>query len=286
MISPLPARSGEVQAVVGRAMNAGGQLFDTAGNIARIVGNTLDPRAGSGGELLRVLQQTTAELAKASASPEAQEAFCRLVDTLTRLGTRGAPLVGHPASEPAQALLAALGNSLPPVLEALEPVLEHFATAVGGLVEASGPLLPAVAGLVAGLLLAVVPLLEAAAEVLRESAPELQRIADSLVVAAALLVPLPTALIDRGASVGAEVAQAALPPIADLSAALAEAVVALQPVLLASETVLVEGLERLQPVLLGAVAQAGRLARGLAVRISAVVSPAADPVVVLAVRPA
>lgn len=68
-----------------------GQLLDTAGNITRIAINTFDPKDGSGPEMLRVLRETTAELAEVSASPRAQEAFYRIVDTLTRLGTSGAP---------------------------------------------------------------------------------------------------------------------------------------------------------------------------------------------------
>ena len=128
-----------------------GQLLDTAGNITRIALNTFDPRDGSGSEVLRVLRETTAELAEASASPQAQEAFYRIVDTLTRLGSSaGAPLAVHPVSEPAQALLAALGDSLLPVLDAVEPAVEEFAVALGDLIEASSPLLPAAAGLAAG----------------------------------------------------------------------------------------------------------------------------------------
>ncbi|MDV9178608.1 hypothetical protein R6V09_51870, partial [Streptomyces sp. W16] len=118
-----------------------GQLLDTAGNITRIAINTLDPRDGSGAEALRVLRETTAELAEASASPQAQEAFYRIVDTLTRLGTTGAPLAVHPVSQPAQVLLGVLGDSLLPVLDAVEPAVEEFAAALGDLVEAASPLL-------------------------------------------------------------------------------------------------------------------------------------------------
>jgi hypothetical protein len=130
-----------------------GQLLDTAGNITRIAINTFDPRDGSGPEVLRVLRETTAELAEASASPQAQEAFYRIVDTLTRLGTSSAPLAVHPVSEPARVLLAALSDSLLPVLDAVEPAVEEFAAALGELVEASSPLLPAAAGVAAGTLL-------------------------------------------------------------------------------------------------------------------------------------
>ncbi|WP_369169061.1 hypothetical protein AB5J49_14570 [Streptomyces sp. R28] len=45
------------------------------------------------------------------------------------------------------------------------------------------------------------------------------------------------------------------------------------------------GLERLQPLLLAGASQAGRVARALAVRVSAAVSPAAEPGVVVAVTP-
>lgn len=109
-IPSLPSRD-DVLRMARSTTDIAGQLLDTAGNITRIAANTLDPWDGSGAEALRVLRQTTAELAEASASPQAQEAFYRIVDTLTRLGTTGAPLAVHPVSEPAQALLTALGDS-------------------------------------------------------------------------------------------------------------------------------------------------------------------------------
>jgi hypothetical protein len=177
-----------------------GQLLDTAGNITRIALNTFDPRDGSGAEALRVLRETTAELAEASASPQAQEAFYRIVDALTRLGTTGAPLAVHPVSRPAQALLAALGDSLLPILDAVEPAVQEAADALGDLMEAGSPLLPAVAGVAAGALLAVTPVIRATADVLRDSSPELRRIADALTSALAPLLPLQVALAGRAAA--------------------------------------------------------------------------------------
>ncbi|MBT2674925.1 hypothetical protein J7E95_29775 [Streptomyces sp. ISL-14] len=262
-----------------------GQLLDTAGNITRIAINTFDPRYGSGAEALRVLRQTTAELAEASASPQAQEAFYRIVETLTRLGTSGAPLAVHPVSEPAQALLAALGDSLLPVLDALEPAMEEFAAALGELVEATSPLLPATAGVAAGALLALTPLLGSTAEVLRESSPELRRIADALTAALTPLMPLQVALAERAAAAGANVVRVTLPPLADLTEAAAATTKAARPVLIAGEELLVTGLERLQPLLLAGASCAGRAARAVAVRVSAAVSPAAEQGVVVTVTP-
>ncbi|MFD5856418.1 hypothetical protein [Streptomyces chartreusis] len=283
-IPTLPSRD-DVLRMARSTTDITGQLLDTAGNLTRIALNTFDPRDGSGAEVLRVLRQTTAELAEASASPQAQEAFYRIVETLTRLGTSGAPLAVHPVSEPAQALLAALGDSLLPVLDAVEPAIEEFAAALGELVEATSPLLPATAGAAAGALLAVTPLLRAAAEVLRESSPELRRIADALTAALAPLMPLQVALAERTAAAGANVVRAALPPLADLTEAAAATVTAARPALIAGEELLVAGLERLQPVLLAGASRTGRVARGVAVRVSAAVSPAAEPGVVVAVSP-
>lgn len=263
-----------------------GQLLDTAGNITRIAVNTLDPRDGSGPELLRVLRRTTAGLAEASASPQAQETFHRIVDTLTRLGTTGAPLATHPVSEPAQVLLAALGDSLLPVLDAVEPAMEECAAVAGELTEALSPLLPAAAGLAAGLLLALIPVLRAAAEVMRDSAPELRRIADALTAALAPALPLQVALAERAAAVAADVARATLPPLADLTEAAAAATKAARPALVAGEELFVAGLEQLQPLLLATASHTGRAARAVAVRVSAAVSPAAERGVVVAVTPA
>ncbi|MGW2521050.1 hypothetical protein ACWC09_29345 [Streptomyces sp. NPDC001617] len=283
-IPSLPSRD-DVLRMARNTTDITGQLLDTAGNITRIAINTFDPRDGSGAEVLRVLRETTAELAEASASPQAQEAFYRIVDTLTRLGTSGAPLAVHPVSEPAQALLTVLGDSLLPVLDAVEPAVEEFADALGDLVEASSPLLPAAAGAVAGALLAVTPVLRAAADVLRDSSPELRRIADALTAALAPLIPLQVALAERAAAAGTGVARATLPPLADLTEAAAATTKAARPVLIAGEELLVAGLEQLQPLLMAAASRAGGLARAAAVRISAAVSPAADRGVVVAVSP-
>ncbi|MXM62656.1 hypothetical protein GR925_04150 [Streptomyces sp. HUCO-GS316] len=283
-IPTLPSRD-DVLRMARSTTDITGQLLDTAGNITRIAINTLDPRDGSGAEVLRVLRRTTAELAEASASPQAQEAFYRMVDTLTRLGTSGAPLAVHPVSEPAQALLTALGDSLLPVLDAVEPAVEEFAAALGELIEAMSPLMPATAGAAAGALLALTPLLQAAAEVLRDSAPELRRIADALTAALAPLMPLQVTLAERAAAAGAGVARASLPPLADLTEAAAATAKAARPLLVAGEEILVSGLEQLQPVALAVASRAGRVARAAAVRVSAAVSPTAEPGVVVAVTP-
>lgn len=281
-IPSLPSRD-DVLRMARNTTDITGQLLDTAGNITRIAINTFDPRDGSGAEVLRVLRQTTAELAEASASPQAQEAFYRIIDTLTRLGTSGAPLAVHPVSEPAQALLTAIGDSLLPVLDAVEPAVEEFADALGDLVEATSPVLPAAAGVAAGALLAVTPVLRAAADVLRDSSPELRRVADALTAALAPLMPLQVALAERAAAAGAGVVRATLPPLADLAEAAAATTKAARPLLVASEELLISGLEQLQPLLLTTASRAGRVARAAAVRVSAAVSPAADRGVVVAV---
>src|SRR5213592_4298345 len=72
-IPSLPSRD-DVLRMARNTTDITGQLLDTAGNITRIAINTFDPRDGSGAEVLRVLRETTAELAEASASPQAQEA--------------------------------------------------------------------------------------------------------------------------------------------------------------------------------------------------------------------
>lgn len=285
MLPTLPSRD-DVLRMARSTTDITGQLLDTAGNITRIAINTFDPRDGSGAEVLRVLRRTTAELAEASASPQAQEAFYRIVETLTRLGTSGAPLAVHPVSEPAHAFLTALSDSLLPVLDAVEPAVEEFAAALGELVEATSPLLPATAGLAAGALLALTPLLRAAAEVLREGSPELRRIADALTSALAPLMPLQVALAERAATAGANVVRVTLPPLADLTEAAAATTKAARPVLIAGEELLVAGLERLQPLLLSGASRAGLVARAVAVRVSAAVSPAAEQGVVLTVTPA
>jgi len=284
-IPSLPSRD-EVLRMARSTTDITGQLLDTVGNITRIAVNTLDPRDGSGAEALRVLRETTAELAEASASPQAQEAFYRIVDTLTRLGTTGAPLAVHPVSQPARVLLGVLGDSLLPVLDAVEPAVEEFAAALGDLVEAASPLLPAAAGVAAGILLALTPLLRAAADALADSSPELRRIAEALTAALAPLLPPQVALAQRAATTGAKVLRATLPPLADLTEAAAATTKTAVPMVVAGEELFVAALERVQPVLLAAAFRAGRVARATAVRVTAAVSPAADQGVVVAVSTA
>ncbi|WP_329248893.1 hypothetical protein OG223_17135 [Streptomyces sp. NBC_01478] len=281
-IPSLPSRD-EMLRMARSTTDITGQLLDTAGNITRIAINTLDPRDGSGAEALRVLRETTAELAEASASPQAQEAFYRIVDTLTRLGTTGAPLAVHPVSAPAQALLTVLGDSLLPVLDAVEPAVEEFTTALGDLIEAAAPLLPAAAGVAAGTVLALTPLIRALADALVDASPELRRIAEALTAALAPLLPFQVALAQRAAVAGVGVVRAALPPLADLTEAAAATTKAAGPMLVAGEELLVSALEQLQPALLAATSRAGRVARATAVRVTAAVAPAADQGVVVGV---
>ncbi|MET8450431.1 hypothetical protein [Streptomyces sp. NPDC005209] len=70
-----------------------------------------------------------------------------------------------------------------------------------------------------------------------------------------------------------------------MTEAVAAATKAARPVLIAGEELLVTGLEQLQPPLLTAAARTGRVARATAIRVSAAVSPAAEPGVTVAVTP-
>ncbi|KPI03198.1 hypothetical protein OK074_0499 [Actinobacteria bacterium OK074] len=280
-IPSLPSRA-EVMRVARGTTDVTGQLLDTAGNITRIALNTLDPRDGSGAEALRVLRRTTADLAEASASPQAQEAFYRIVDTLTRLGTAGAPLAAHPVSAPAQALLTALGDTLLPILDAVEPAVQEAAEALAELTDAASPLLPAAAGLTAGILLTLTPLIRAAAEVLRDSTPELTRMAEALTTALAPLLPLQAALSQRAATLTAALIRTTLPPLADATEAAATTATAARPLFLTAENLLLTAAERLQPLLLTTASATGRVARSVAVRVTAAVAPVGEGGLVVA----
>lgn len=137
----------------------------------------------------------------------------------------------------------------------------------------------------AGTLLALTPVVRAAADVLRDSSPELRRIADALTSALAPLLPLQVALAERASAAGAGVIRAGLPPLADLTEAAATAIKTARPLLITGEELLVSTLEQLQPLMLAAAYRAGRVARAAAVRVSAAVSPAAERGVVVAVTP-
>ena len=281
-IPSLPSRD-DVLRMARSTTDITGQLLDTAGNITRIAINTFDPRDGSGTEVLRVLRETTAELAEASASPQAQEAFYRIVDTLTRLGTTGAPLAVHPVSEPAQALLTVLGDSLLPVLDAVEPAVEEFADGARRPGRGDAPrCCPRRRAWPRGSCSPSPRCIRAAADVLRDSSPELRRVAEALTAALAPLMPLQVALAERAAAAGAGVVRATLPPLADLTEAAAATTKAARPVLIAGEELLVSGLEQLQPLLLAAASRAGSVARAAAVRVTAALAPTAERGVVVA----
>jgi hypothetical protein len=106
-----------------------------------------------------------------------------------------------------------------------------------------------------------------------------------LTAALAPLMPLQVALAERAAAAGAGVVRTSLSPLADLTEAAAATAKAARPVFIAGEELLVSGLEHLQPLLLTTASRTGRLARAAAVRVSAAVSPVAEPGVVVAVAP-
>lgn len=283
-IPSLPSRE-DVLRMARSTTDITGQLLDTAGNITRIAVNTLDPRDGSGAEALRVLRETTAELAEASASPQAQEAFYRIVDTLTRLGTSGAPLAAHPVSEPAQVLLSALGDSLLPVLDAVAPAVEEAADALAELVDAGF----AVAARGGRDHRGRTPRADSGdpgrrgrpARHISRTPPHRRRVDGS--TGPSPPTPGSPRGTDRRGGCGSRTRLPA--PLADLTEAAAAATKAARPLLIATEEFLVSGLEHLQPLLLGTASRAGRVARSAAVRVSAAVSPAAERGVVVAVTP-
>lgn len=190
----------EMSAALDRTAALSLQLLGTVANVTRIVGNTIGPSADPGA-MLTVLQQTTAELARASSSPDLPATLSALVDTAARLGPRAAPLV-----------------------EALEPLLDRATPAAADLAEAAQPLLPLVAKALAAVFAALLPVVEAWAELLRACEPEVDRLTAALAEMGTALAPV---LGPGLAAVPTRVARSVLVPTTEVAEAITPAVVEL-----------------------------------------------------------
>ncbi|MGH1554083.1 hypothetical protein ACRAWF_25540 [Streptomyces sp. L7] len=151
-------------------------------------------------------------------------------------------------SQPAQVLLGVLGDSLLPVLDAVEPAVEEFAAALGDLVEGG---LPAAArgGGRGGRHTArphpAAPRGGRRPGRLLPRTPAHRGGVDGSAGSAAAPAGGPRA---TGGHCGHKVLRAALPPLADLTEAAAATTKTAVPMVVAGEELVVSALERVQPV--------------------------------------
>jgi phage-related protein len=182
--------SGAMEKAIENAIDLIGDLVDVGQNVGSIIGSVFEAADVSGGGLIGTLKTITGSLKEAFASEPVQAGLSALFETVAKLASTAAPLLGQalgvlgPVLEalgpPAQRLIEALGDALEPVIAALEPVLVTAAEAIGALVDAALPLLPVVGELAAALLPALTPLLEACVTVFEALAPVIEETAGIL----------------------------------------------------------------------------------------------------------
>lgn len=182
--------SGRMQEAIEQAITLIGQLANVAGNVFSIIGSIFSAAQSSGGGFIGTLQQITAALAEAFASPAVQSGLKAIFQTMATVASTVAPLlisalqgiapVFTALGPPIQTVVKALGAALGPIIKALGPVLEAAAKAVGALLTALSPLLPVIGQLVAALLPALAPLFDALNRVFVALAPVISQIATTL----------------------------------------------------------------------------------------------------------
>ncbi|MEH0650660.1 hypothetical protein QA995_14765 [Streptomyces scabiei] len=182
--------SGALERAIEDAISLIGDLVDVGQNVGSIFGSIFDAADVSGGGFIGTLKTITGSMKEAFASEPVQAGLKALFETVSKLASTAGPLLGQalgvigPVLEalgpPAQRLVEALGDALEPVIAALEPVLVAAAEAIGALVDAALPLLPVVGELAAALLPALTPLLEACQTVFEALAPVIEETAGIL----------------------------------------------------------------------------------------------------------
>ncbi|WP_237310394.1 phage tail protein [Streptomyces sp. AMCC400023] len=182
--------SGAMEKAIEDAIDLIGDLIDVGQNVGGIFRSIFQAADVSGGGLIGTLKTITGSLKEAFASEPVQAGLSALFETVAKLASTAAPLLGKalgalgPVLEalgpPAQRLIEALGDALEPVIAALEPVLVAAAEAIGALVDAALPLLPVIGELAAALLPALTPLLEACQTVFEALAPVIEETAGIL----------------------------------------------------------------------------------------------------------
>ncbi|MFD3717280.1 hypothetical protein [Streptomyces sp. NPDC058674] len=291
--------SGAMEGAINQAVSLIGQLGQVAGNVFSIIGSVFGAAQASGGGFIGTLQQITASLAAAFASPAVQSGLQAIFQTMATLATTIGPLltmalqaiapVFTALGPPVQRLIQMLGTALEPIIRALGPVLEAVAVAVGAFLDALSPLLPVIGDLIGQLLPALMPLLTFVADVFKAIAPLVSQLATILMSALspilAALVPVLQPIIDAllvliQAVLPIITAQAAAfaPIVAKLAEMFAELMVALGPVIEALILLVADVLTALMPVILPVIdviaKLAGLLADGLGQAITLIVVPA------------
>lgn len=277
--------SGALERAIEQAITLIKQLADVAANVFSILGSLFKAAQASGGGFIGTLQQITAALAAAFASPEVQAGLRAIFQTMSVLARTAAPLlisalkilapIFTALGPPIQAVIRALGAGLQPIITALGPVLAAAARAFGTLITAAAPLLVVVGQLVASLLPAVTPLFDALATVFAALAPIVLQVAQTLqdtlqpVLAAlpAIIGPLAAMIADQlvlWLGLLGDLLAELSPSLVTLGQALGDLLIALGPLITAWGMLSTELLTALMPLLQPLIELIGVLATYLA----------------------
>ncbi|MGK5531532.1 phage tail protein [Streptomyces sp. URMC 129] len=184
--------SGGMQAAIEHALDILGQMADIGGNVASTIRSIFSAAQMEGGGMLGVLQEVSAALADAFASPEVQSALRALFGTMQSLAVEAAPLLMAALSAiapvlttlgpPVQRLIADLADGLRPVLEELGEggVMEALAGAIGLLIDGISPMLPIVGELIALLGPPLALVFEGVGQMIADLSPRVQDLVTQL----------------------------------------------------------------------------------------------------------
>ncbi|MEU5306004.1 phage tail protein [Streptomyces noursei] len=264
-----------IEAAVGVARQFGGVLA----NVGRALGNVLGAAAQAGGGALQVLSELAATAAKVTATPEAQETFRALFETVSAVGRAVSTILGG-ALKAAMPLLNTLVTTLAGPMQSaagtLAPVFVQLAQSLGAglapvvkvVAQALAAILPIAAELVSQLAGALGPVLETVGKLVGQIASALltalKPILDQLPT---ILGPILSVIGELAPILGDLVGQlitALAPALATIGKALGELLVACAPLITALGTLLADALKALVPVITPVITLVGKVAGVLA----------------------
>ncbi|AUG87147.1 tail length tape measure protein [Streptomyces phage Attoomi] len=291
--------SGAMQASIERAIGLVRQLFTTLGDIGETVGNIFGPAAEAGGGFLTVLSDVAAMAAKVTASPEAQETFRALFETLAAIGHAVGGVLGA-ALKAAMPLLNTLATTLSgPIqsaVQVLAPAFQQLATLLGTALapvvkivsQALAMILPIAANLIAQLAGALGPILVTVGQLLGQiGAALLTAIRPILAQLPGILAPIlgvVQKLLPIFAQIAAQLISALAPALAQIGAAFGRLLVAAGPLITALGQFLAKALQGLMPVITSVIGIVGKIAGVLASLASKYINGIAIPAIKMITR--
>ncbi|MFE3771025.1 hypothetical protein [Streptomyces sp. NPDC059122] len=292
--------SGAMQRGIEAAVGVAKEFGSTLANIGRALGNVLGAAADAGGGALEILSELAATAARVTATPEAQETFRALFETVSAVGRAVSAILDN-ALQAAMPLLNMLVTTLAgPVQSAagtLAPVFVQLAQSLGAglapvvkvVAQALAAVLPIAAQLASQLAGALGPVLETVGKLVGQIASVLlTALKPILAQLPAIVGPILSVVAQLAAILGNLVGQlvsALAPALATIGKALGGLLVACEPLIVALSDLLTDALKALIPVITPVIALVGKVAGVLAELaskyITTIVVPAIKAIVAL-----